>query len=291
LIPPRFEYFAPSSVDEAVRILDRFGGEAKVLAGGQSLLPVMKLRLAEPKALVDINRIPDLAHIREDAKSLHIGATTRTNDLNDSDVIHKRYPILSDAAFEIADPLVRNLGTVGGNVSHGDPANDLPACMLALGAHFIVRGPKGARTIPATEFYQDTFVTALESNELLVEIEIPKARPGQGNAYVKLEKRIGDFPIVGVAANLVIGSKGTIESAGLALTAVGPTALKATDAEHHLAGKAADDAAFMRAAEFAQGIANPVSDLRGPAEYKRAMVGVLARRALHRARDRARGGA
>ena len=290
MIPPRFEYFAPSSVDEAVRILDRFGGEAKVLAGGQSLLPVMKLRLAEPKALVDINRIPDLSHIREDAKSLRIGATTRTNDLNDSELIHKHYPILSDAAFEIADPLVRNLGTVGGNVSHGDPANDLPACMLALGAHFIVRGPKGVRTIPATGFYQDTFVTALESNELLTEVEIPKARAGQGTAYVKLEKRIGDFPIVGVAANLVI-AKGTIESAGLALTAVGPTALKATAAEHHLIGKAADDAAFMRAAELAQGIADPVSDLRGPADYKKAMVGVLARRALHRARERARGGA
>src|SRR2546425_13232273 len=208
VIPPRFEYFAPSSVDEAVQILDRFGGEAKVLAGGQSLLPVMKLRLAEPRALVDINRIPDLAHIREDAKSLRIGATTRTNDLNDSELIHARYPILSDAAYEIADPLVRNMGTVGGNVSHGDPANDLPACMLALGAHFVVRGPNGSRSVAAHEFYQDTFVTALESNEILLEIEIPKARPGQGNAYVKLEKRIGDVPIVGVAATSCSRRKG-----------------------------------------------------------------------------------
>jgi len=291
VIPPRFEYFAPSSIDEAVQILDRFGGEAKVLAGGQSLLPVMKLRLAEPRALVDINRIPDLAHIREDAKSLRIGATTRTNDLNDSELIHARYPILSDAAYEIADPLVRNMGTVGGNVSHGDPANDLPACMLALGAHFVVRSPTGTRTIPAKEFYQDTFVTALESNELLLEIQIPKARPGQGNAYVKLEKRIGDFPIVGVAANLVLTTKGTIESAGLALTAVGPTALKATEAERHLVGKAPEVASFQRASEFAQEITSPVSDLRGPAEYKRAMVRVLALRALHRASARAHGGA
>src|SRR5881628_1167287 len=212
MIPPRFEYFAPSTLDEAVEILGRYGGEAKVLAGGQSLLPVMKLRLAEPKALVDINRIPDLAYIREDGGWLRIGATTRTNDLNDSELIHARYPILSDAAYEIADPLVRNMGTVGGNVSHGDPANDLPACMLALGAHFVVRGPNGSRSIAAHEFYQDTFVTALESNEILLEIEIPKARLGQGNAYVKLEKRIGDFPIVGVAANLVLGTKGTIES-------------------------------------------------------------------------------
>ena len=291
MIPPRFEYFAPSSVDEAVQLLDRFGGEAKVLAGGQSLLGVMKLRLAEPKALIDINRIPDLAYIREDAKFLKIGATTRTNDLNDSELIHTRYPILSDAGYGIADPLVRNMGTVGGNVSHGDPANDLPACMLALGAQFVVHGPKGTRTIPAHAFYKDTFVTALESNEILTEIEIPKARAGQGNAYVNLEKRVGDFPIVGVAANLVLTSKGTVELAGLGLTAIGPTALKATDAERHLVGKAPEDAVLDQAAKLAQGIAQPVSDLRGPAEYKLAMVRVLARRALHSARNRARGGA
>jgi carbon-monoxide dehydrogenase medium subunit len=291
MIPPRFEYFAPSSVDEAVRLLDRFGGEAKVLAGGQSLLPVMKLRLAEPKALVDINRIPDLGYIREDAKYLRIGAIARTNDLNDSELIHRRYPILSDAAYEIADPLVRNMGTVGGNVSHGDPANDLPACMLALGAQFVVRGPRGERTIDSREFYQDTFVTALEPNEILTEIQIPRAREGQGSAYVKLEKRVGDFPIVGVAANLVLGPRRVIETAGIGLTAVGPTALKATEAEAHLVGKPAEDAALAEAAGLAEGIAKPVSDLRGPAEYKRAMVRVLARKALLEARDRARGGA
>src|SRR2546426_4123002 len=268
VIPPRFEYFAPSSVDEAVQILDRFGGDAKVLAGGQSLLPVMKLRLAEPKALVDINRIPDLAHIREDAKSLRIGATTRMNDLNDSEVIHGRYPILSDAAYEIADPLVRNMGTVGGNVSHGDPANDLPACMLALGAHFVVHGPKGTRTIPAHAFYQDTFVTALEPNEILTEIEIPKARSGQGTAYMKLEKRVGDFPIVGVAANLVLKTKGGIESAGLGLTAVGATALKAVDSERSLQGKKPDATALQKAAQPAQQIPNPVAGLPRPAGYK-----------------------
>lgn len=291
MIPPRFEYFAPASVDEAVKLLDRFGGEAKVLAGGQSLLPVMKLRLAEPKALVDINRIADLSYIREDTKFLRIGAIARTNDVNDSQLIRARYPILSDAAHEIADPLVRNMGTVGGNVSHGDPANDLPACMLALGAQFVVRGPNGERTIQAGDFYQDTFVTALESNEILTEVQIPKARSFQGNAYVKLEKRVGDFPIVGVAANLHLGAKGTIESAGIGLTAVGPTALKATEAEQNLVGKAPDDAAFDDAAKLCQRIAKPTSDLRGPAEYKAAMVRVLARRALGRARDRARGGA
>ncbi len=291
MIPPRFEYFAPTSIEEAVQILDRFGGEAKVLAGGQSLLPVMKLRLAEPKALVDINRIPDLAYIKEDGKFLRIGATARTNDLNDSAVIKKRYPILGDAAQEIADPLVRNMGTVGGNISHGDPANDLPACMLALGAQFVAAGPSGPRTIAAQDFYKDTFVTALEPSEILTEIQIPVARSGQGNSYFKLEKRIGDFPIVGVAANLILGSKGTIEKAGLGLTAVAPTAVKAGDAERHLVGRAPDDAHFARAAELAESVAQPVSDLRGPAEYKKSMVRVLTIRALRRARERAGGGA
>ncbi len=291
MIPPRFEYFAPSTLDEAVEILGRYGGEAKVLAGGQSLLPVMKLRLAEPKALVDINRIPNLAYIREEGGGLRIGSTARTNDLNDSDAVKKRYPILSDAAAVIADPLVRNMGTVGGNVSHGDPANDLPACMLALGGTFVARGPKGTRTIPAASFYHDTFVTALESDEILTEIQIPKPRTGQGNAYEKLEKRAGDFPIVGVAANLVLGANKKIESAGIGLTAVGPTALHAKAAADSLVGQAPGDAAFKRAAELAMKLAEPVSDLRGPAEYKRAMVGVLAVRALRAAAKRAGGGA
>ncbi len=291
MIPPRFEYFAPSTLDEAIEILGRYGGEAKVLAGGQSLLPVMKLRLAEPKALVDINRIPNLSYIREEAGGLRIGSTARTNDLNDSDVVKRRYPILSDAAAVIADPLVRNMGTVGGNVSHGDPANDLPACMLALGAQFVARGPKGARTIPAASFYRDTFVTALEPDEILTEIQIPKPRTGQGNAYAKLEKRAGDFPIVGVAANLVLGANKKIESAGIGLTAVGPTALHAKAAADSLVGQAPGDAAFKRAAGLAMKLSEPVSDLRGPAEYKRAMVGVFAIRALRTAAKRAGGGA
>lgn len=291
MIPPRFEYFAPATVQEAVELLDRFAGEAKVLAGGQSLLPLLKLRLAEPKALVDINRIPNLSFIREDAKFLRIGATTHTNDILDSSLIAKQYPILSDACHEIADPLVRNMGTVGGNVSHGDPANDLPACMLALEAEFAASGPKRERTIPAAKFYQGTFVTALEPSEILTEIRVPKARSGQGSAYMKLEKRIGDFPIVGVAANLILGTKGTVEAAGIGLTAVGPTALRASEAAAHLVGRTPDEGSFKKAAELARDVARPTSDLRGPAEYKQSMVRVLTLRALRRAVERARGGA
>lgn len=290
MIPPAFEYFAPSTLDEAVELLDRFGGEAKVLAGGQSLLPVLKLRLAGPKALVDINRIPNLGYIREEGEFLRIGATARTNDLNDSELIRKRYPILSDAAAVIADPLVRNMGTVGGNASHGDPANDLPACFLGLGAGFQVRGPNGNRTIAADRFYLDTFTTALEPNEILTEIQIPKARAGCGTAYAKLEKRAGDFPIAGAAACLVV-SGGKITEARIGLTAVGPTALKAKEAGDSLVGHAPDETSFRRAADLAMKAAQPVSDLRGPAEYKRAMAGVLTRRSLHRAAERARGGA
>jgi len=290
MIPPRFEYHAPVSLDEAVGLLERYGGDAKVLAGGQSLLPILKLRLAEPKALIDINRIPNLAYVREEGEFLRIGAITRTNDLLDAPLVRERYPILADAADEIADPVVRNMGTVGGNVSHGDPANDLPACMLALGAQLVARGPNGTRTIAAEEFYQDTFVTALGASEILTEIRIPKARPRQGNAYVKLEKRVGDFPIVGVAANLILGGKGMVEIAGIGLTAVAPTALKAREAGESLVGKQPTEDVIRHAAKLAQDAAKPVSDLRGPAEYKRSMVGVLARRALTLAVKRARVG-
>jgi carbon-monoxide dehydrogenase medium subunit len=288
MIPQAFEYYAPASLEEAVGILDRLGGEGKVLAGGQSLLPLMKLRLAAPKAVVDLNRIPGLAYLREKGDLLRIGALARTNDLNGSDLIHARYPILSDAASVIADPLVRNLGTVGGNLSHGDPLNDLPACMIALRATYVVRGPGEIRTVPAEAFYVDTFATALEPNEILVEVQVPRARPGRGTAYAKLEKRAGDFPIAGVAAVLTEAS-GKIEEAGLGLTAVGPTALRAREAEDSVWGLAAGNAAFQRAAGLARDASRPVADLRGSVEYKRAMVALLARRALQRAHERARG--
>lgn len=290
MIPPRFEYHAPVSLDEAVGLLERYGGDAKVLAGGQSLIPLLKLRLSEPRALVDINRIPNLAYIREDNEFLRIGAVTRANELLDSLMIRERYPILTEAADGIADPVVRNMGTVGGNVSHGDPANDLPACMLALGAWFAAHGPRGVRTISAGDFYQSPFVTALESNEILTEIRIPKARTRQGSAYSKLEKRVGDFPIVGVAANLVLSAKGAIETAGIGLTAVAPTARLAKEAADSLHGREPTEEVIRHAASLAMNAAEPTSDLRGPADYKRSMVGVLARRALILAVKRARGG-
>jgi aerobic carbon-monoxide dehydrogenase medium subunit len=291
MIPPQFDYYAPRSVDEAVALLRRFEGEAKVLAGGHSLIPLMKLRLAEPRVLVDLNRIPDLAYIREDGSHLRIGALTRTNDLLESPLLRRSYPILTDAAQNIADPLVRNLGTVGGNLCHGDPGNDLPACGIALGAEMEVQGPKGTRTIGASEFYKDTFVTAVEPTEVLVEVRIPKARPHQGNAYFKIEKRIGDFAMAGSAANLVLDAAGRVEGAGIALTGVGPTAIQAADAANSLVGQMPDETHLAHASRLAEEAARPSSDLRGPPEYKRAMAGVLTRRSLERALARAKGGA
>jgi carbon-monoxide dehydrogenase medium subunit len=290
VIPPQFEYFAPSSVDEAVELLERYDGEAKVLAGGMSLIPILKLRLAEPAALVDIGRIDGLSYIREEDGWLRIGAGTVVSDLHDSELVREKYPIFHDATSVIADPLVDNMGTVGGNLAHADPANDLPACMLVMGAQVVVQGPKGSRTIPISEFFVDTFETALEDNEILTEVQIPTPQARQGNAYMKIEKRAGDFSIAAVAANVVLDGNGTVESAGIGLTNAGPTPFLAEEASNHLAGGSPDEATITRTAELAEEASNPVSDLRGPAEYKRAMVGVLTRRTVGKALERAGGG-
>jgi len=291
MFPPQFEYYAPNSVDDAVALLSRFNGEAKVLAGGHSLIPLMKLRLAAPSVLVDINRIPGLAYLREEGNHLKIGATTRTGELLESALLRKSYPILTDAAQEIADPLVRNLGTVGGNVCHGDPGNDLPACMIALGAEMSLHGPNGHRTVPAAQFYKDTFVTAVEPTEMLVEVRIPKPVARQGSAYHKIEKRVGDFAMAGAGVSLVLTEAGAVSHASIGLTGLGPTAIHAAKASASLVGQPADEAHLQQAAMLAQAEAQPSTDLRGPAEYKRAMAGVLTHRVLVRAVARAKGGA
>jgi len=290
MYPPSFEYYAPTTVEEAIGLLEQHQGEAKVLAGGQSLVAMMKLRLVQPAALIDINRIPNLAYLREDDKFLRIGATTRTNDLAESPLIRSRYPMLADAGAEIADPIVRNRGTVGGNVSHGDPGNDLPACMMALGAEYEVRGPKGARTVAARQFYQDTFVTLLAPTDLLTEVRIPRPGPGTGSAYSKMERKVGDFATAAVAAPVVVNPAGAIQQAGIGLTNVGSTAIYAAAASDYLNGKAGTDADLAKAAELARDAAQPVADNRGPVEFKKDMVRVWTRRTLRRALDRAKGG-
>ncbi len=289
MIPPEFDYHAAGSVDEAIGLLTGNPGEAKVLAGGQSLIPLMKLRLASPKVLVDISRIADLSYIQEKGDWLVIGAATKVNDLNDSKLVGSSYPLLADAAAHIADPLVRNMGTVGGNVCHGDPGNDLPACMVALGAQYVVRGPKGNRTVPASDFYQDTFVTALDPSEILTEVQIPKAQPGTGGAYLKMERKVGDFAIAAVAVQLSVDAKGTVTRAGIALTNVGPTVLNAPKAAASLLKKKPSDADLLAAGKLAAEAAQPTSDLRGPADFKRGVVQTLTQRAATLAWSRAGG--
>jgi carbon-monoxide dehydrogenase medium subunit len=292
MIPASFEYHAPTSLPEAIGLLGKLGQageEAKILSGGQSLLPLLKLRFARPGHLIDINRIPGLDYLKEEGGFLRIGALVREAALESSPLVRAKYAILIDTAAVIADPIVRNQATVCGNLAHGDPANDHPATMLAIGAEVVATGPKGARTIPVKQFFTAVFTTALEADEVLTEIRIPAPPPGSGGAYVKLERKVGDFATAGAAAFLVIGG-GVIEAAGVGLTNLGPTPIKATDAEQFLKGKKPDAATFAEAAKRAAAATAPNPDRRGTVEYKQNMARVLTQRALTRAAQRAAGG-
>ena len=287
MIPSRFEYHAPESIEAAVALLSELGDDAKILSGGQSLIPMMKLRLAVPAHIVDINRVPGLASLREADGALHIGALVREADVEESDVVRTRYPVLHDAARHIGDPLVRNLATICGNLAHGDPANDHPAVMLALDAVVVAAGPGGRREIRIRDFFTGLYATALAPNEILVEIKIPTPPPRSGGAYVKLERKVGDFATVAVAAQVTLASDGTCQRAGIGLTNVGPTPINAVKAEGYLQGKSLNDAAMKEAARAAAEEARPPADNRGSVEYKRDLVRVLTARALRKAADRA----
>ena len=290
MYPSSFEYVRPDSISEAVSLLGQYGEDAKILSGGQSLIPMMKFRIARPSWLIDISRLPGLSYIKEDGGYLKIGGLTRESDLEASDLIKSKYPIIHDTAEVIADPLVRNLATVGGNLAHGDPANDHPATMLALGAEVVATGPKGERTIPIADFFVSIFTTALEHDEGLIEIRVPVPPARSGGAYVKLERKVGDFATAAVAAQVTLNADGACERAGIGLTNVGPVPLKATQAEEFLRGKKLDAANLAVAGRLAAEIAEPSSDLRGPAEYKKGLVAELTKRALSRAAERANGG-
>ncbi len=290
MIPAGFEYHAPTSVGEATGLLARLGEDAKVLSGGQSLIPLLKLRLASPRHLVDINRIPGLAYVKEADGTLRIGALAREVDLDESAVVRERYPLLADATQSIADPIVRNLATVAGNLAHGDPANDHPAVMLALGAEVTATGPSGERRIPIGAFFTGPFETALRHDELLTEIRVPAPGPRSGGAYMKLERKVGDFATAAVAAQVTLAADGTCAAVGIALTNAGLTPIKASQAEAALKGKRPDEAAIKQAAQLAADAAQPEADLRGSVEYKKDMVRVLTARALRKAIERAGGG-
>jgi len=290
MIPPSFDYHVPDSVNDAIGMLQKYGSEAKILSGGMSLIPLMKLRLAEPAHLIDINRISGLDYIKESDGFLEIGALAREVDLEKSELVRSKYPLLLDTTLVIADPLVRNRATIGGNLAHGDPANDHPATMLALEAEIVVVGSQGERKIPVTSFFTDLFTTALSSGEILTEIRIPIPPPGSGGAYFKLERKVGDFATAGVAAQLTVGKDDVCERAGIGLTNVGLTPVKARRAEEALRGKKIDGESIKRAAQLAAQGSEPTADLRGSQEYKRDLVRVLAIRALDRALERSRRG-
>ena len=286
MIPPAFEYLQPNTIPEAITLLQQHGEDAKILSGGQSLIPMMKLRIARPAYLIDINRISGLSYIKEEGAFLKIGGLTREAELEASQLIRSKYPILIDTAHVIADPQVRNLATVAGNLAHGDPANDHPATMLALGAQVVATG-SGERVIPIEEFFLSLFSTALQPDEILTEIRIPLAPPHSGGAYFKLERKVGDFATAAVGAQVTLDANGVVQRVGIGLTNVGPTPIKAKKAEDFLRGKKLDGASIRQAAQLAADEAQPSSDLRGPADYKKGLIKELAKRALSRAAQRA----
>jgi len=289
MIPPTFEYVAPKTLSEAVAAL---GGHenAKVLAGGQSLIPLMRFRLASPAMLVDINRVEGLSYINEDKDWLKIGSMTRQSTVDHSPLVREKYPLLADAVSVLSDPVVRNRGTVGGNIANGDPGNDYPAVMLAYGAEVTAVGPKGERVIPITSFFIGLYESALASNEILTEVRIPSPKPRSGGAYLKLERKVGDFATAAVAAQVELDAKGTFKSVGLGLTNVGLTAIKATAAEDFLKGKDSSDDNIRQAAQLAAEASMPIADVRGSEEYKRSLVKTYTVRALRKAVERAKGG-
>ncbi len=289
MIPPAFDYHAPASLPEAIALLSRFGDSAKVLSGGQSLLPLLKLRLGNAEHLVDIGRIPGLEYVREDGGFLRIGGRTRESVLERSDLIRERYPILLDTARVIADPLVRNRATVGGNLAHGDPANDHPATMLALRAEVVAQGPEGERVIPIDGFFTGLFATALAPDEILTEIRIPVPLNRTAGAYVKLERKVGDYATAAAAAQVTLDATSAFERVGLALTNAAPVPQRAAAAEDFLTGRRATEANIAEAARKAAEAASPTADRRGSVEYKREMARVLAARALKKAVERAGG--
>jgi carbon-monoxide dehydrogenase medium subunit len=287
MIPAAFEYLRPKTIPEAIGFLQQYGDDAKILSGGQSLIPMMKFRLARPAYLIDINRISGLSYIREEGGYLKIGGLTREAELESSPLIRAKYPILADTSRVIADPQIRNLATLAGNLAHGDPANDHPATMLALRAEIVAMGPDGETVFPVDSFFVTLFTTQLEHGQIVTEIRIPIPPQRSGGAYFKLERKVGDFATAAAAAQLTIDGGGICQSVGIGLTNVGATPIRAARAEEFLRGKALDNANITQAAQLASEEAQPSSDLRGPEEYKRALVKELTRRALTRAYERA----
>ena len=288
MIPREFEYHAPKTIPDALGLLNQFGDEAKLLAGGHSLLPMMKLRFAQPGHLIDLGRIPELKGIREEGGMLHIGAMTTENELIWSKLLQDKCPLLVEGARLISDPQVRYKGTLGGDITHGDPGNDHPALMLVLGAFFVLKASTGERVVPADGFFVGSYATLLEPGEIMTEIRIPVPAPGTGYCYSKLKRKVGDFATAASAVTLRLKGE-TVQDVAIALTNVGACVLRASAAEDSLRGKVMNDASIAEAARLAMSICDPATDQRGDAEYKTAMAGEMTQRALRTARTRATG--
>lgn len=290
MIPAPFEYAAPKSLEEALRLVERHGDEAKILAGGQSLLPLMKLRLASPRYIVSLGRLRGLNYIREEAGKILIGGLATHAEVAASALLRQKCPLLPETAGEIGDVQVRNRGTIGGSLAHADPAADYPASILALDAEIIATSSLGKRSIPATEFFVDLLTTQLRPGEILTEVRVPVLGPREGTAYCKMYQPASGFAIVGAAARVRVSAKGKIEDAALGITGLAAKAFRATAVEKSLRGK---EALAKTVAEAARGVANgaePLADIHASADYRREMAAVYARRALSLALSRATGG-
>jgi aerobic carbon-monoxide dehydrogenase medium subunit len=286
MIPGPFTYHRPADLNEAIKLLATLDGEARPLAGGHSLIPMMKLRLATPEHLIDLHGIKDLRGVRREGDRIVIGAMTTQHDLLASDEIANALPIVRETALVISDPQVRYCGTLGGNVANGDPGNDMPALMMTLNATYQLIGSGGSREVAATDFYQGAYFTALEPGEILTAISIPAPQAGHGYAYEKLKRKIGDYATAAVAVVLTM-SGGKVATCRIGLTNLSETPLLAEDAANAVIGTSLDTASLQKAAAAAQAIMAPAGDGRGPVEYRRYVGGVLVARALRRAAERA----
>jgi aerobic carbon-monoxide dehydrogenase medium subunit len=287
MIPGPFSYHRPESVGDAIKLLSSLGEEARPLAGGHSLIPMMKLRLATPGHLVDLHAVAGLKAIRRDGNNIVIGAMTTQHELLASDEIKMSVPILQEAAALIADPQVRYRGTIGGNVANGDPGNDMPALMLTLAAAYHLEGPNGAREVMASDFYQGAYFTALEPGEILTSITIPVPAAGHGYAYEKLKRKVGDYATAAAAVVLTMAG-GKVAACAIGLTNLHETPLLATDAANAVIGTSLDAASLKKAASAAEAIMSPAADARGPVEYRKHVGGIMVARALQRAASRAK---
>lgn len=287
MIPAKFTYHRANSLREAISLAESLGEEAKFMSGGHSLLPMMKLRFATPEHIIDISKIEGLSFVKEEGDLLKIGGLTTQSELEHSSLIREKYPIFSDAIKLTADPSVRNVGTIGGNIAHGDAANDQPALMLAMRATVIAEGPDGRKSIPIDEFFHGFYMTALEPADVLVEVHVPKAKRHSGGAYYKMERKVGDYATAGVAVYLELDDDGVCREIGIGLTNVSAVPMRVDRAEDLLKGKTITEDLIEQAGAIAAEDCEPTSDLRGSEAYKRSLVHTLTKRMLNKALERA----